>query len=204
MATSDRLGRASASASEPQTRRAFLKRGAVAAAALTLVPGVAGAAIRRASRLRAPSLPPERDLRFHHLHTGERLSALYCESGRYLQPALHEINRVLRDHHNGKVLPIAPALLDLLFLLRTSLDSDDPIEVICGYRSPETNAMLARRRAGVARHSLHMQGKAIDLRVPGRRLADVRLAAIELRRGGVGYYPKPAFVHVDVGRVRHW
>jgi uncharacterized protein YcbK (DUF882 family) len=111
---------------------------------------------------------------------------------------------VLRDHRTDEVAEMDPRLLDLLFNLQGKLGASTPFHVISGYRSPRSNAMLVAKGGGVAKKSLHMQGKAIDIRLPGRELADLRKAALGLKAGGVGYYPKSDFVHVDVGRVRHW
>lgn len=153
----------------------------------------------------ALSLPRVRRLSLHHVHTGERLSAVYFERGRYVARALNELNHLLRDWRTGEVMPIEPRLLDLLVALRGRLRSDRPLEIICGYRCPATNRMLQQRGGGgVATNSLHLRGRAIDLRVPGRPLSRVREAAMALRAGGVGYYPGLDFVHVDTGRVRFW
>lgn len=143
-------------------------------------------------------------LRFHHLHTGERLEAAYRRGGRLQRPALAAIDHLLRDFRTGEVHAIDASLLDLLAGLGTRLDTRAPFEVISGYRSPRTNRMLAAAGHGVARRSLHMHGLAIDVRLPGRRLEVLRDAARGMRAGGVGFYPKPGFVHVDVGRVRFW
>jgi uncharacterized protein YcbK (DUF882 family) len=145
-----------------------------------------------------------RSLGFLNIHTGERLSAVYWADGGYLPDALAEIDQLLRDYRTGEVKPIDRNLLDLLHLLRSKLDSSAPFHVISGYRSPTTNKMLAKRSGGVARKSLHMRGMAIDMNLPGRDLAALHRAARSLQLGGVGYYPKPGFVHLDVGRVRYW
>jgi uncharacterized protein YcbK (DUF882 family) len=173
--------------------------------------GILKAAVGAAGALAAPSalaaLQPRegRALAFYNTHTGERLKATYWEHGQYLPDALTEINHVLRDHRSGEVHTIDSSLLDLLHLLQGRLETHKPFHVISGYRSPVTNAMLrATGGGGVAKRSLHMQGKAIDVRLPGMRLADLRKAAVQARAGGVGYYPRSAFVHVDVGRVRYW
>lgn len=146
----------------------------------------------------------ERSLLLHHLHTGETLNAVYFADGRYLPEGLGAFTHHLRDWRVDRARPIDPELLDLLWALRQRLESKAPIQVVCGYRTPETNAMLRRRSEGVARNSLHMRAMAVDLRVPDRSLRSLRLAAISLRRGGVGYYPASDFVHVDTGRVRYW
>jgi uncharacterized protein YcbK (DUF882 family) len=145
-----------------------------------------------------------RRLAFYNLHTGESVTATYWADGRYVAGQLHDIDRVLRDFRTGDVAQIDRNLLDLLHVLQRNLDSREPFHVISGYRSPRTNEKLRHEGGGVATNSLHTVGQAIDIRVPGRRLADVRRAAIALQSGGVGYYPKSDFVHVDTGRVRFW
>ncbi len=146
----------------------------------------------------------ERRLTLQHLHTGEKLRATYFADGRYIEEELRAIDYVLRDWRTGEVKHIDPGLLDLLFLLGMKLETSAPYHVIGGYRSKKTNEMLRRMGRGAAKKSLHIQGKAIDFRVPGRRLALVRKAAVSLRGGGVGYYPRSNFVHIDTGRVRYW
>ncbi len=145
-----------------------------------------------------------RKLAFYNLHTGERLAATYWSDGGYVSDEMVAINHLLRDFRTGDVHQIDPKLLDLLYALDGRLGSSQPFHVISGYRSPRTNAMLHAASSGVASSSLHMVGKAIDIRVPGRSLATLHEAALQLRRGGVGYYPKSDFVHVDTGRVRRW
>jgi len=145
-----------------------------------------------------------RSLSFDNLHTGEKLSIDYWADGKYIPDALQTINHLLRDYRNGEVHVIEPKLLDLLTILRARLDSREPFQVISGYRSPATNAMLHAESSGVAAKSLHMQGMAIDIRVADRSLQDLHDSALSLHAGGVGYYPKSDFVHVDVGRVRMW
>jgi uncharacterized protein YcbK (DUF882 family) len=179
------------------TRRELLRAGLIAGAAL-LVPRVASAG----PRLRAPQV---RELKFRHLHTGERLSAVYWEKGHYLLDALKEIDYLLRDFRTNAVAPIDRGLLDLLAELRQRLGTQAPFEVISGYRSPETNAMLIALRHEVSPRSLHMSGRAIDVRLAGRSVCALRQVALKMGKGGVGYYAtKPEFVHVDVGRVRWW
>lgn len=179
------------------SRRRFLKAGLLAAAACMLPPLSAQA--RTADRAKAT-----RDLRFYNTHTDERLDIRYCADGRYLPEALQSINHIMRDHRTGDIRPIDPRLLDLLHGVWYKAAGDRPLHIISGYRSPRTNAVLRRRSRGVAHHSLHMEGSAADIRIPGlplRRLHDI---AVGLNRGGVGYYPKSGFVHVDIGRVRYW
>jgi len=152
---------------------------------------------------RAAALAP-RALAFHNLHTGEFVRTTYWAAGRYLQEGLTQIDRVLRDHRTNQVHAMDRRLLDVLDVLHARLDTPEPFEVISGYRSPATNAILVQTTSGVAPGSLHVVGMAIDIRMPGRSLSVVRDAAKALRSGGVGYYPDSDFVHVDVGRVRYW
>jgi uncharacterized protein YcbK (DUF882 family) len=143
-------------------------------------------------------------LAFLNTHTGERVDVVYREAGTLVPGALAEIDRVLRDHRSGDVHPIDRSLLDLLHRLASTVDTARPFHVISGYRSPASNAKLAAASSGVAKQSLHLQGRAIDIRVPGVALRDLRQAALGLRGGGVGFYPGSDFVHLDTGRVRAW
>ena len=145
-----------------------------------------------------------RSLSVLNLHTGEKLAATYFEGGRYLPDALAALDRVLRDHRTGEVHPIAPGLIDLVADLAGQFGRPDAVQIISGYRSPASNAALHARSSGVATRSLHMQGMAMDIRVPGAPLERLRDSALALGKGGVGYYPDSNFVHVDVGRVRRW
>lgn len=145
-----------------------------------------------------------RALAFRNLHTDETVDVIYRADGQLDQGALREIDWVLRDFRTGEARQVDRRLLDLLWRLRSALDTTEPYEVISGYRSPATNAMLRREGRGVSRGSLHMQARAIDVRVPDRPLTALRDAALALRLGGVGYYAASNFVHVDVGRVRFW
>ena len=147
---------------------------------------------------------PARQVSFAHLHTGERLTVEYFQAGRYVPDALDAANRLLRDFRTGDVAVIDPALLDLLNALGERVGGAPTFEVISGYRSPVTNAVLHRRSTGVASNSLHMHGRAIDIRVPGVPLPALHAQALALRVGGVGYYPSSGFVHVDTGRLRRW
>ncbi|WP_338593063.1 DUF882 domain-containing protein [Shewanella khirikhana] len=139
-----------------------------------------------------------------NLHTREKGKGAYWIDGEYQRPILTGFDHLLRDHRANEAAPMDKRLYDLLFYLQENLKSRDTIHIISGYRSPKTNAMLAKKSGGVAKKSLHMEGKAIDIAIPGIRLDKVRDAAKELKLGGVGYYPQSGFVHVDVGRVRSW
>jgi len=147
---------------------------------------------------------PAHQLRFYHQHTGETLDIVYREKWRYRRNALDQISRLLRDFRTGEVHAIDPKLLDFLYAVRTQTGSESEIEIVSGFRSPKTNAMLRSQTNGVAESSLHMRGKAIDVRLTDVPTKVVHEAAVELRRGGVGYYPKSNFVHLDTGRRRSW
>ena len=144
-------------------------------------------------------------LHFFHTHTGERLDIVYRHGGEYDPNALATMNHYLRDHRTGDVREYDPRLFDLLHDLTVALGRPNTeIDVVCGYRTPWSNEYLRTHGHGVARHSLHMQAMAIDIRVPGVPASELRDAALALHRGGVGYYAASDFVHVDVGRVRRW
>jgi len=148
--------------------------------------------------------PHERSLRFYNTHTGETLRTMFWAEGQFIPDALQDINRLLRDHRSNTVAPIDPELIVLLNKVSTQFGSNNVVHVISGYRSPETNRKLAEASGGVAKHSMHLEGKAIDVRIPGYDLYELRKAALAQKRGGVGYYPDSKFVHLDMGRVRHW
>jgi uncharacterized protein YcbK (DUF882 family) len=144
-------------------------------------------------------------LRLFHAHTGEHLDIVYRNGEGYDQDAYLRLNRYLRDHRTGTIHDYDPRVFDLLHDLTAALGNPDlEINVLCGYRTPWSNEFLRTHGHGAARHSLHMQAMAIDIRVPGVPTARVRDAALALHRGGVGYYAASNFVHVDVGRVRRW
>jgi uncharacterized protein YcbK (DUF882 family) len=148
--------------------------------------------------------PDRRELAFEHLWTGETLRITYSAGGRYDRDALTAIDHLLRDHRTAQTHRIDPALLDILWEVGGRTRARAPYQVICGYRSPATNSMLARRSSGVARRSLHMDGRAVDIRLPGVRTSALRDTAIAMRRGGVGYYRSSNFVHLDTGAFRTW
>ena len=174
-------------------RRKFLRIGAGATATLIARAGLA-----------KPNTPLERALGFYNTHTDETLETVYWAKGKYLPGGLQEINRILRDHRTGDVHRMDERLLDLLYLLQAKTGRKDRFHIISGYRSPATNAMLSTRSTGVAKRSYHMQGKAIDIRLPGYDLEKLHQAALSLKAGGVGCYTSSNFIHVDVGPVRHW
>lgn len=147
---------------------------------------------------------PSRTLSFLNLHTGERVKATYWAGGKYIDGALAEVSKVLRDHRTGEAHPMDTRLLDLLAVMKGRLEVSSPIQIISAYRSSTTNAALSGRSGEVAKHSLHMDGQAVDIRVEGVDLDHLRKAALTIGQGGVGYYPVSNFVHMDVGRVRRW
>ena len=151
------------------------------------------------------SVEPVCRLRLLHTHTGEHLDLVYRGAGGYDPAALARVDHLLRDWRRDEVRSYDPRLLDLLHDLLAAVGRPDAeIDVVCGYRTPATNASLRAQGRGVARHSMHTQAMAIDLRVPGVPTAALRDAALRLGRGGVGYYAASDFVHVDLGRPRRW
>lgn len=145
-----------------------------------------------------------RTLNFYHTHTGERLRVVFAEGNRIIPDALTEVSRFLRDFRSGESRPIDPQLLDILHRLQQQTGGKGPYEIISAYRSPQTNDMLRSSTSGVAQGSLHMEGRAIDVRLRGVDTSQLRQAALGLQAGGVGYYQSSDFIHVDTGRVRFW
>jgi uncharacterized protein YcbK (DUF882 family) len=145
-----------------------------------------------------------RTLSFHHTHTNEDLTITYKVNGRYDEEALKKINWVMRDWRKGQSITMDPHTIDILWDVYREVSAKEPIWIICGYRSPDTNAMLRKRSNGVAKFSQHMLGKAVDFYIPGVPLEQLREAGLRAQRGGVGFYPSSNFVHMDTGGVRHW
>lgn len=177
------------------SRRQFLLGSAVSGLTLLAAPSIAA----------RTAAPVERKLSFYNLHTGESLNTTYWSKGKYIAAELADINKLLRDHRTGRIEAIDKRLLDQLFLLQQHAERSGIFHIISGYRSPATNAGLHQDdKSGVAKRSLHMQGRAVDVRLPGIELKHLRKAALQLRAGGVGYYPESNFIHLDTGRVRYW
>ena len=145
-----------------------------------------------------------RSLSFYNTHTAERLSVCYFEKSTYCTDALGRINHILRDHRTGDVQAMDRRLIDLLYTVNQRLAPGTPFHIISGYRSPKTNATLRKNSSGVAKFSFHMLGRAIDIRLPGCNTRKLRKACLDMKLGGVGYYPKSDFVHVDTGAFRTW
>ncbi len=147
---------------------------------------------------------PERGIYLYNTHTGEFLKTTYWSQGQYVARSLAQINRLMRDHRNGEVHPMDPRLLDAMVAVHRKFGNKGAIHIISGYRSPQTNALLAANSDGVAHNSLHMTGKAVDIRIPGQSTKLVGRAAKSLKAGGVGTYPSSNFVHMDTGKIRYW
>ncbi|OGA95446.1 MAG: twin-arginine translocation pathway signal protein [Burkholderiales bacterium RIFCSPHIGHO2_12_FULL_61_11] len=177
-------------------RRGFLRHTArLAAAALPAL----------SASVALASVPDTRGLALVHTHTHEKIDLVYADGQRYVPAALGSLNRFLRDHYTGDVGLMDPRIFDLLHRVQQVLGSSQAFEVISGYRCPATNDHLRQTRSGgVAKHSLHMEGRAIDVRLPGVPLAALHEVALSLRGGGVGFYPREQFVHLDTGRTRNW
>ena len=179
------------------SRRGFL-RGLLAGGSAVVAQGLPWTAL--ASNLGVP----ERSISLVNTHTGEELTTEFFRGGSYCDASLTALNQLLRDYRTGDIASIDPRLFDLLHDIARLADREPNFEVISGYRSPQTNAMLNTLSRGVARHSLHMEGRAIDVRLAGYRTDRLRDLALSMQSGGVGYYRKSDFVHVDTGRVRAW
>jgi len=177
-------------------RRYFLKMGAQAAVS-ALFPLSAMASINGI-------LIPERRLSFYNTHTDERLDVCYYSQGRYRPKALKKIDYILRDHYSDKIKPIHKELLNLLHAISITIGDGARFHILSGYRTSETNTMLRRRSKAVAKNSLHLQGKAADIRIPDCDTKRLNNICKRMHAGGVGYYPESDFVHVDTGDVRFW
>ena len=191
----------------------FGKRFVAIAAITTLSLGLTASSSAKTRRIASVKptatipAPEEYHLRMHHLHTGEDIDVVYRIGDTYIPQALDRLNHFLRDHRTQDVSSYDPKEFDVLHALMTSLGRPNGIiDIVCGYRTPESNEFLRTRSAdtGVAEHSQHMLAKAIDIRVPGISTRALRNAALALHAGGVGFYPVSQFVHVDVGPVRTW
>jgi uncharacterized protein YcbK (DUF882 family) len=180
----------------PVNRRRFLGMTAVACASLA-------SSAHGALALSYPSMAA-RELHLYNLHTLETLRATYWRDGTYVAEGLAQISYHLRDFRTGGIKPMDPTLLNIVHQLSNDLDAAGPINVISGYRTPATNAMLAARSDKVAPNSFHMRGQAIDIRLPGFATVGIRDMALSMSKGGVGYYPESDFIHLDTGPIRAW
>ncbi len=181
-------------------RRSLLSK----SAKITLLAGSLAAPTTWAGALTAPTYGPERKLRLINAHTWEKLDVVYWSNGYYNHEALQHINYLMRDHRANKQIDIDKKLINDLYDVYTSLETDERIMILSGYRTPETNAKLRKRSSAVALKSLHMEGRAVDIQIRGFRAKTIRDAALKLKRGGVGYYASSGFVHLDTGERRSW
>jgi uncharacterized protein YcbK (DUF882 family) len=147
---------------------------------------------------------PERSLALYNPHTNDSFNGVYWRNGKYVTAAMKNINYIMRDFRAHDIKQIDTHLADLLSAIAIKLKPEKPFHIISGYRSPETNAILRKRGKGAAKNSYHIQGKAVDIRLPGYRTSELRRTAFKLKGGGVGYYPHQGFVHIDVGPIRYW
>lgn len=192
---------AGVSARKTLTRRDIIKAGVLGG---LLLPTVAATPLHAAARLAVPQGAGAMKIAFRNQHTGESFNGVFKVGDRYMPEAFEKINTVLRDFRTGEVFPIDPRIVDILFAVHSKSGVSGPFEVLSGYRSPKTNAMLASVGDGVASNSLHMTGQAIDIRLPGFSTKKLSELGMGLKAGGVGYYKKSNFVHLDTGQVRHW
>ncbi len=210
-----------ATASQPtSSRRLFLKNSATQAlnlgklsmsaalittAAETLAPRLAHAAVTTNDVPQA-KLDPVASRRLHlvNVHTREELDIVYFTHGMYIDENMAQLNHLMRDRRANVATAIDTNLYDQLLRLQIALGITDPVHVLSGYRTPETNAKLRRRSSGVAKFSLHMEGRAADIYIPGIPVKKLRNAALSLQAGGVGLYSRSNFIHLDTGAVRHW
>lgn len=178
-------------------RRNFLKLG-IAGMVGAMVPFISAKSVLAANNYDTWKIS------FRHAHTGESFSGVYRVGDKYLPEAFERLSYVLRDFRTNEVFPMDPSVIDILSIVQRKTGSSEPMETLSGYRSPKTNAMLRENTIGVASNSFHMYGQAIDIRIPGYSTSKVRKVAKSLEAGGVGYYPRSNFVHVDTGKVREW
>jgi len=192
-------------ANQTTSRRGFLRQ-SVQAAALAgsgvLAAGLSGNVL--ASAITAPIHGPDRHLRLVNAHTWEKLDVMYWSQGEYVKEGLREISFLMRDHRANESIGMDPRLIDDLHSLYNLLGTEERIHVLSGYRTQATNAKLRKRSNGVAKYSLHMEGRAVDISVPGTHAKDIREAALSMKAGGVGYYASSGFVHIDTGNIRSW
>ena len=175
-------------------RREFIKKSLIVSGGLLVSP----------SELFSYRLPVDRVIRLYNTHTGEHLKATYWAKDHFVKSELDNLNNFLRDFRTGDVKKFDVKLFDLLYALQLIRDTNRPFQVLSGYRSPKTNNMLRKKSEGVAKNSFHLKAQAIDINLPGTELGDLKKLAHFLRRGGVGYYPKSGFMHIDTGPIRYW
>ena len=178
-------------------RRQFLQQAAALGAAGLATPLLSSQAFAAENK-------GERTLHVYNIHTGEMEAATFWADGRYVEEGLQALDILVRDHRANQAIAMEADLYQHMYKLQQMFGNKQPLHIISGYRAPETNNNLRQVSNGVAKHSLHMEGRAMDIRIPGVAHSDLHKAALQLRNGGVGYYPKSGFVHIDTGRVRNW
>mgnify|MGYP001813563901 FL=1 len=169
-----------------------------------LCAGISGISSKSAFAAIEELTTTEKFLLLYNPHTKDSFSGVYWRNGKYVTDALKSINHIMRDFRTDDIKQIDTHLLDLIYGISVKLKSEKPFYVISGYRSPETNAKLCKRGKGAVKNSYHIQGKAVDIRLPGYKTSALRRTACKLKGGGVGYYPRQKFVHIDVGPIRYW
>jgi uncharacterized protein YcbK (DUF882 family) len=177
------------------TRRDFLARAGLAAAGALLLPSAEAI---------AKSFSRERTLSLHNVNTDEDLTIVCCPEQYYDRRLIQRFSHFLRDHRSDEIRVMDPALIDLLYAISAFTGSTGTFKVISGYRSPETNSWLRKISHGVAEHSMHIEGKAVDIRMTDVDTRTIQRVALALQQGGVGYYPRADFVHLDTGKIRSW
>lgn len=186
------------------TRRNFLGMGAVATLGALVFPAFSNEVMAAAFKQGGITGGSSRRVSFRNTHTNESFTGVYRIGNKYLPDAFDRINHVMRDHRTGEVFPIDPRVMDIIYSVHQMTGQTTPYDVLSGYRCPQSNAGLRKNSRGVAKNSLHMTGQAIDLRMPGYSTARLRDLAKSLKAGGVGYYSRSNFVHMDSGDVRSW
>ena len=183
-------------------RRQFLKQLAGAGSAAALM---GSSQLSFAEQFKQDQkIAEERTLKLYNIHTGESLQATFWADGQFVDDEVQQIDLLMRDHRANQAMAMQRRLYEKLYHLQNLFGSKEPLYVVSAYRAPKTNADLRRHSGGVAEGSMHMQGKAIDIRIPGVSHRHLHKAAVAMRSGGVGYYPKSGFIHIDTGRRRHW
>ncbi len=190
-------------------RRNFLRKSVAASFAFSVAAAVTPAFATNSHRARAKGAKPiistePRQLNLRNIHTGEKLQTVYWQDGDYLESAHLDISHLMRDHRENETMLMDQPLMDMLWQVQQAIDPAMQFDVISGYRTPKTNAMLRQRSNGVAKFSLHMVGRAVDISTHNVPLSEIRKAALKLKAGGIGYYPKSRFVHLDTGPFRAW
>ncbi len=188
----------------PSHRRQFLRQGVGLGIGLAMGSAMSGAVAGAFSQDDVDSGPADRSLRLYNAHTSEKLELVYYTRGTYIDESLQKINHLMRDHRVDEEIAMDLALIDQLAEIQKRVPDNEYLQVLSGYRTPATNAALRKRSSNVAKYSLHMEGRAADINVPGLPTRELQSIARGLKAGGVGYYGRSGFVHIDTGKIRHW